>query len=147
MSKIIKIVIKGTSGWCCADEAYDDRVTVTEESIAYEYHPKIEKEINPSRKWSYKTTSPIFKKLYSDLLEIMPTIVNRDSFIFCTDVGWIEFIISYSDKIKFKARFFCTGDEFKDCFQIIKHMVPKSEYIPAVLLTEDDYKGLEIANT
>jgi hypothetical protein len=42
MIEISKIVIKGTSGYCCADEAYSDKVTVTEESIAYEYHPIFE---------------------------------------------------------------------------------------------------------
>lgn len=62
MIEISKIVIKGASEYCCADEAYSDKVTVTEESIAYEYHPMFETEINPSRKWSYKTNSSVLKK-------------------------------------------------------------------------------------
>jgi len=142
MIEISKIVIKGASGYCCEDEAYYDKVTVTGESIAYEYHPMFETEINPSRKWSYKTTSPIFKKLYADLVEVMPVIVNHDTDMFCTDIGGIEFIITYSDKTKFKETFFLPGDEFKDCFQIIKRMVPECEYVPAVLITEDDYEAV-----
>ncbi|MEG0077330.1 hypothetical protein [Anaerorhabdus sp.] len=66
----------------------------------------LETEINPSRKWSYKTTSPIFKKLYADLVEVMPVIVNHDIDMFCPDIGEIEFIITYSDKTKFKKTFF-----------------------------------------
>jgi hypothetical protein len=138
--EINKIVVKGSSGWGILDEAYDDKVTITGESIAYEYRPTIETEINPTRKWSYKTTSPIFKKLYADLVEVMPTVVNHDADLFCTDVGGIEFIVTYADKTKFRQMFFLPGDEFKDCFRIIKQMVPGCEYVPAVLLTRDDYQ-------
>lgn len=141
MIEISKIVIKGASGYCCVEEAYSDKVTVTGQSIAYEYHSMFETKINPSRNWSYKTTSPVFKKLYANLVRVIPAIVNHDTDIFCTDIGGMEFIITYSNKTKLKATFFLPGDEFKDCFQIIKCMVPKCESIPAVLMTKDDYKG------
>ena len=36
---IIKIVIKGASGYGAVDEAYEDKVTLTESSISYEYKP------------------------------------------------------------------------------------------------------------
>ena len=137
---ISKIVIKGTSAWGCLDEAFNDKVTITEGSITYEYHPAIKTGVNPSRKWSYKTTSPIFEKLYADLVEIMPAVVNRDATVRCLDVGGIEFIVYYQDESKFKQTFFLPQDEFKDCFQIIKQMVPSCEYMPAVLLTEEDYQ-------
>ncbi|WP_455821945.1 hypothetical protein [Clostridium butyricum] len=143
MSEISKIVIKGESGYCCVDEAYTDKVTVTWQSISYEYNPIFETEINPSRKWSYKTNSPGFKKLYADLVEVIPVIVNHDIDIFYTDIGKIEFIITYSDKTKLKKIFYIPGDEFKDCFQIIKRMVPGCECIPRVLMTEDDYEDYE----
>lgn len=128
--EISKIVIKGSSGYCCVEEDYSDKVTVTVKSIAYEYIPTVETEINPSRKWSYNTTSPVFKKLYADLVKVMPLIVNHDTDMFCTDIGGIEFIITYSDKTKFKETFFLPEDEFKECFQIIKRMVPECEYVP-----------------
>lgn len=50
MADIIRIMIKGASGSCCIDEAYNDKVTITSESISYEYVPSIETEINPKRK-------------------------------------------------------------------------------------------------
>ncbi len=145
MVEISKIVIKGGSGWCVADEAYDDKVTVTSEGISYKYLPLIESRINPTRKWSYKTTSPIFEKHYADLVAAIPAVVNHATDQFCTDVSGIEFILTYSDKTKFKQTFFLPGDEFKDCFKIIKRMVPECEYVPAVLLTKDDYEdnGIE----
>ena len=77
MADIIKIVIKGSSGYCCAEEAFNDKVTITPESISYEYNPFIEKEINPKRKWSYKTNSPIFKKIFSNITGMLPGILDR----------------------------------------------------------------------
>ena len=47
MVDIIRIVIKGSSGYCCYDEAYNDKVTITDDSISYEYIPVVESEINP----------------------------------------------------------------------------------------------------
>ena len=65
MADIIRIVIKGAWGYCCIDEAFNDKVTITSESISYEYVPAIETERNSKRKWSYKTTSPLFKIIKS----------------------------------------------------------------------------------
>lgn len=72
MIDIIKIVIKGASGYCRSDEAYNDKVTITPASIAYEYIPVKESGINPKRKWSYKTNSPKFHMIkQSGDLELM----------------------------------------------------------------------------
>ena len=53
--EIVRIVIKGSSGYCPSDEAFTDKVTITETSIKYEYkpHPCSESETNIPRKWSY----------------------------------------------------------------------------------------------
>lgn len=139
MNEITKVTIKGESGYGPADEAYKDRVTVEANMISYEYLPVFESETNPMRKWVYKTTSPIYQKLFNVLVEIMPSIINRDLDGFCTDIGAIEFTVSYTDKTKWKKTFFLPGDCFKDCFAIIKQMVPGCEYVPAVLLTKEDY--------
>lgn len=37
MKYIVRIVIKGASGYCPADEAYNDKVTITPGSISYEF--------------------------------------------------------------------------------------------------------------
>lgn len=143
MPDIIKIVIKGASGYCCSDEAYNDKVTITSDSIAYEYIPYLESELNPKRKWSYKTDSPLFKVLYSRVVEILPRYLEEDIERFCTDIGGIEFIVTYSDKSKYKNIFWVPSDDFKDLFRIIKQMIPSTEYTPAVLLTSDDFEDEE----
>lgn len=99
---IARIVIKGASGYGSADEAYNDKVTITPTSISYEYKPMYESELNLSRKWSYKTNSPIFRLMYDKVAGMLPAIIERGIQEFCTDIGGIEFNITYSDKTKFK---------------------------------------------
>ncbi len=42
MKEIIKIIISGASGYCCANEAYNDKVTLEKNSISYSYKPLFE---------------------------------------------------------------------------------------------------------
>ena len=99
MADVIKIVIKGASGYCAYDEAYNDKVTITSESISYEYIPFMESEINPKRKWTYKTNNPMFQKWYSDIAIMLPGYFEEKITNFCTDIGGIEFILTYSDQL------------------------------------------------
>ena len=137
MKEIIKVVIKGGSGYGPADEAYNDKVTIEQKGISYEYIPVFESETNPVRKWSYKTNSPIYGML---LKKSMESVTETSIEMFYTDIGSIEFIITYDDKTKVKKTFWVPGDEFKEVFSIVKQMVPGCEYVPAVLLTEEDYE-------
>lgn len=41
MNEIIKVVIKGASGFCCEDEAYHDRLVITQAGMNYEYIPAV----------------------------------------------------------------------------------------------------------
>ena len=138
--EIVKIVIKGGSGYGPADEAYNDKVIIEQKGISYEYIPMCESETNPVRKWSYKTSSPIYGMLYEKLKESMIFVIEPSIEMFYTDIGSIEFIITYDDKTKFKKTFWVPGDEFKEVFSIVKQMIPGCEYVPAVLLTEEDYE-------
>lgn len=140
---IARIVIKGASGYGSADEAYNDKVTITPTSISYEYKPMYESELNPSRKWSYKTNSPIFRMMYDKVAGMLPAIIERGIQEFCTDIGGIEFTITYSDKTKFKELYWVPGDYFEELFVAIKRMVPETEYTPAVLLTSEDFDDEE----
>ena len=74
--EIIRVVIKGASGYGPVEEAYNDKVTITRDSIRYEYTPYLASETNPVRKWSYKTTSPIFQKEFDTLTLLMPKVMT-----------------------------------------------------------------------
>ena len=139
MADIIRITIKGESGYGPVDEAYSDKVTIDRDSIRYEYKPVVESEINTSRKWSYKTCSPIFQKLFREVAIAVEDILNRKDETFVTDIGVTSFTVTYADKTKVTRDFFILRDNFKKCFDIIKQMVPGCEYMPALLLTSEDY--------
>ena len=70
----------------------------------------------------------------------MAGVMERTIEEFCTDIGGIEFFITYSDKTKFQETFWVPSDYFDDVFKVIKSMVPECEYTPAVLLTAEDYE-------
>ena len=139
MADIIRITIKSESGYGPVDEAYSDKVTVDRDSIKYEYTPVLESEINVPRKWSYKTTSPIFRKLFNETAAAVENILHWDEEPLVTDLGVTTFSVTYADKTKATRDFILPGDDFKECFAIIKQMVPGCEYTPAVLLTSEDY--------
>ena len=137
MAEIIRITIKGESGYCPVDEAYTDKVTIDRDSIRYEYKPEVESEINPPRKWSYKTSSPIFLKLFREAAAAVENILNWEDEPFVTDLGVTSFTVTYDDKTKDTRDFILPGDVFQECFAIIKQMVPECEYTPEVLRTEE----------
>lgn len=143
--KITKIVIKGASGYGPVDEAYEDKITLTDSSISYEYkpHEMSESETNVYRKWTYKTTSPIFKHIFKEVTEKTPYYLYNDEILFATDIGPTEIIATFEDKHKEKASYFCPSEFFREYFNLIKQLVPETEYTPAVLLTTDDFDDEE----
>ena len=135
MSEIIRVKITGASGYCCAEEAYEDTLVIEKNSIKYEYKPLVETRLNPVRKWNYKTTSPLFEKKYRDVVSLMPSVMDiDDEEVFCTDVGGFDFTVTYSDGSKWENSFFTGGETFADLFRCINQMVPSTEYTPAMLL-------------
>lgn len=138
MNVIIKVVIKGVSGFCCEDEAYHDRLIITPDGLNYEYIPLVESDINPKRKWKYTTTSPVYREMYRRIVEMTPGIIQSETVEECTDIGGIEFQITYADKSIVKKLYWVSGDYFAELFGLIKNIVPKCEYTPVVLLTSED---------
>lgn len=136
---IIRISIKGESGYCAAEDAYSDRLTITRNSITYDYKPLFESEMNASRKWSYKTISPFFETLFDSTAKAVDEILHMEDVLFVTDIGVTSFTVTYADKTKDARDFYLPGDEFQNCFSIIKQMVPGCEDVPYVIQTSEDY--------
>ena len=133
MTEIVKITLKGCSGYCSYDDAYDDKLVLTPSSISYDYVPLHESESNFTRKWSYKTNNHFFKIAFEKIASIMPNILSAEETFLCTDVGMVDFTVTYSDKTRKHIRYWCTGDHFSKCFSIIKELVPNGELTPEVL--------------
>ncbi len=139
MKEIIRAILKSSSGYVPVNEAYRDKLILDRESIKYVYEPVVESELNVSRKWAYRTTSPIFRKLFAEAARAVEEILARDEEPFALDIGTYSFTVTYADKTRAAREFYLSGDEFKECFAIVKQMVPGCEYTPAVLLTSEDY--------
>ena len=119
MADIIRIIIKGGSGYRPVDEAYSDKVTIDRDSIRYEYKPVVESDINVPRNWSYKTTSPIFLKLFTEATDAVEKILNRKEESFLTDLGVTTFTVTYADKTKTTRDFILHEDEFKNALTLL----------------------------
>ena len=137
--EITKIIIKGSSGYCAYSEAYKDRLTIEKEKISYEYLPEEETKINPVRKWNYTTNSPLYQTLYERIIKMLPEYLCKDPMELVMDIGGIEITVIYSDKTRYKQEYMVTGDFFRDLFVEIRHMIPETEYMPAVLLLAEDF--------
>lgn len=140
MCIIAKIVIRGCSGYGPYDAAYEDKLTLTSSSIAYEYKPLCISVENPVRKWSYKTTSEEFAMLFSQIAELMPYILEPDVDSHCCDAGIVDFTVTYADKSKRQRTYWGAGDNFRKIFSLIKHLVPQTEQTPEVLMIDEDHE-------
>ena len=142
MNEIIKVVIKDeSSAFAPEEEAYKDKISITRETFKYTYLPAVESDVNTPHKMKYKTNSVLFQRLYDKITEMIPGIVN-DVYPASEEVGATVFSITYSDKTKVKRRFYTSREPFRDLFQLIGEMIPKSESIPETLIvkTEEEFQ-------
>ena len=138
--KTKKIVIKAHLDFCPVDYAYNDKLTITANSIAYEYKPYLESDnsLNVHRKWSYKTTNSIFSLAFEKIAVAVDEILSRDQEAMYCDCGNIDFIVTYDDGNKVAREFGVPADEFVDCFKIIREIIPVTEDVPeAIKISED----------
>ena len=120
--------------------AYNDKLTITANSIAYEYKPYLESDnsLNVLSKWSYKTTNSIFSSAFEKIAVDVDEILSRDQEAMYCDCGNIDFIVTYDDGNKVAREFGVPADEFVDCFKIIREIIPVTEDVPeAIKISED----------
>jgi hypothetical protein len=134
VSRIVKLIIRGASGYGPVDEAYNDKLAIDAGAISYELKPVVETDTFPARKWSYRTNSLLYLERFRQLCTCLPMVIAKiPEEAFCTDIGGIDFTITYEDGTKEKKSFWLPGSYFKDAFDIIKTMIPPCEETPAVL--------------
>ncbi len=138
MKEVVKIKIEGSSGYGPIEETYNDSLTLGSTFIEYVYEPVEESELNPARRWSHITNSPLFKKIYCEVVSLLFSVIDTDpEAVFCTDVGGYDFTITYSDGSTWEKSFCTVGETFADLFHCISRLVPATEYMPALLLFSD----------
>ena len=139
---IIRIVIKGASGYGPIDDAYEDKVTLTDSSISYEYtpHPMSESEFNVPRKWSYKTDNPLFQCIFKEIAFRTPEYLYSTNKEFACDIGPTIITATFEDKHKETVNYFSPSELFYEYFELIKKLVPSCEDVPEVLKTKEDFE-------
>lgn len=133
-----RIVIKGESGFCSINEAYTDTVTITPDWIRYKYEPRELSEHNLPMSWAYQPSGLGYRALFDEVAEKVAGILEQDDEEFVADVGSTTFAVTYPNGTKKHRVFYLPGDDFAECFALVKKMVPSEEAIPRVLLTSDD---------
>lgn len=138
MPTMSRIVIKGESGFCSVDEAFTDMVVITPDWISYKYKPRKISEHNLPMSWAYQPSGLGYRALFDEVAEKVAGILELDDEEFVTDIGSTTFAVAYPNGTK-KHRVFCLpGDDFAECFALVKKMVPSEEAIPRVLITSDN---------
>lgn len=133
LSDIIKVNIKSSSGFVPLEDAYNDILSITSNSLSYEYVPVYITEVNQIQKWSYKTNNPNFITSFNKIAEMINDIMYTEILEHWCDIGEIEFIVTYEDKSKKRATFFLPPDYFETAFKEIKKLIPSLEQIPIIL--------------
>ena len=97
MADITTIRIGSTSGYGTVEDSYDDELTVTRDSISYEYKPEMETEFNKSEEWFYRITRPAFQELFRQAAAAAVEGINRVEEKFVTDIGFASISVTYAD--------------------------------------------------
>ena len=137
--KVKTIVIKSTSGYCSVDEAYNDKLTITANSIGYEYVPSADDSIiNEYQKWSYKTISSNYAHMFEMVANFIDKKIEDNLELYWTDCGTTSFVMTYEDGSTMIRDFPFPADDFEECFEVIRKIIPATEEIPKVIEKNDD---------
>lgn len=138
---IKRIMIKGSSGYCEVNDAYEDEVVLTEDSVSYERrpHPESNPALHQYRKWQYKSDSPAFVLAFREITEMTVQYLKIKDQIAICDIGETEITAVFEDGHKESNTFAVFSDFFEVYFHLIKRMIPACEETPFVLMTEEDY--------
>lgn len=132
--QLIKIIIKGASGWGPSDMAYSDKLTIKSDGISYEKKPVIESKDNPHVKWSYKTNSDKYQSIFHALGE-QSHVFEKLPDEFVTDIcpNQVKFYFE-NETLSFDTYFYHGVEQFVD---MVKLMIPATEEIPYCLPDEE----------
>jgi len=131
--EIVRVIVKGQSGYVPADYAYSERLVMDSCSLSYEYKPYRRSERNPGRKWSYRTDNPSYGLLFAEVAAAVAGALHHHCESICVDVGAITLAVTYADKTRESRDFFEPSESFADVLGPIRRAIPSMEDMPAVL--------------
>lgn len=134
---IVKIVIKSESGYVPVTLAYKDKLTITSNSISYEYNPLLES--SETIKWSYKTSSDAFQKCFYKVHYQALLLLEKQDTDIVLDAGAMSVELYFDDKSKKKVSAATVSRIFEDFLREAKPLVPVNEYFPESLKSDSYY--------
>ncbi len=123
MKHIKRITIKSGSGYCCIEDAFTDRLTVTEDSVRYEYMP-YSAEFADKWGWSYRTTCQEFASLFGELEKIVPVLLADEEECLICDAGMTELIVTYEDGTRAKREITHRPYGYDTLSDLLRRMIP-----------------------
>ena len=127
---ITRITIKSESGYGPLEKAYKDRLTITRDSIRFEYEPLKETPHNPAVHWTETSSDPQFSFMFANLCQEVKKIMSREEELTGTEHDLTTFSIMYDNGKKDERTFRISDDEFVLCFTIIDQMVKMVHQTP-----------------
>ena len=130
MAEITKIVITKNPGYGCSSFMFQEKITLTANSIEYKLIPHMNNKRDTEKHWKYQSNSNAVKDKIKEAFDEIGKIVWLDEDVNCLDVGSIEFAITYSDKTRFKKAYWRPPTDFRDGLIAIRESIPHTEQIP-----------------
>lgn len=132
-SEIIRITINHESGYGLIEKAFEERITIEENSIKYKYKPVMESITNRVKTWSSKQTNQEFQDMFHAAAEAIVEIMEWENVDECMDVGRTNFVLTFADGSKISKYFFLPCNDFEKCFALIRRMIPLLKAMPQIL--------------
>lgn len=130
MAEITKIVITKNPGYGCSSFMFQEKITLTANSIEYKLIPHMNNKRDTEIHWKYQSNSDAVKDKIKEAFDELGKIIWLDENAKCFDIGSIEFAITYSDKTSFKKAYRRPHTDFRDGLIIIKELIPHTEQMP-----------------
>ncbi len=137
MKHIKRITLRSGSGYCCIEDAYTDRLTVTAGSVRYEYVP-YSAEFADKWGWSYRSTASTFRELFGELEKTVPGLLADDEECLICDGGMTELIVTYEDGTRAKKDITHRPTGYDTLIAILRRMIPLQNSAMPMILREYD---------
>ena len=133
MAEITKIVITKNPGYGCSSFMFQEKITLTANSIEYKLIPHMNNKEDAEIHWKYQSNSGTMKDKVKKAFDEIGKIIWLDENAACLDIGSIEFIITYLDKTKLKKNFWRPPTDFRSGLLAVRDLVPHLEQMPRFL--------------
>ena len=137
--KLLKDIDEGNIG---IDDAWEDRIVITDHNVHYEFKPETPVKPKPIS-WTAKTFNPAYIDLFYKLSNVVLKRIEAPPLEMYCDIGDITLSVVFSDKRRKTQSYGVPPEELEPCFSIMKQMVNLVTKAPGGMLYEEEYEEME----